>query len=178
MSSHRPFEPELLDALEDADIGPWQGTAWRQVFEGTPPLRPNQRGARWNPQDTEALYCALDPLTASAEIDYLVSLQPVPITKRRVIHELAVGLKRVADLSTDAALKTAGLSIDVINANGVDECRRIGAACAWLGFDGLLVPSARSDGTNLVVFVTNLDPDSAVEVVVEVPPAPSGSQQD
>lgn len=137
-------------------------------------MRPNQRGARWNPQDTEALYCSLDSLTASAEIDYLVSLQSVPITKPRVTHELAVGLKRVADLSTDAALETVRLSIDLINTSGIDECRRIGAACAWLGFDGLLVPSARSDGTNLVVFVTNLDPDSTVEVVVEVLPPCQG----
>lgn len=178
MSSHRPFGLELLDAIEGADIGPWQGTAWRQVFEGTPPLRPNQRGARWNPQDTEALYCALDPLTASAEIEYLVSRQSVPITRPRVTYELSVGLERVADLSTDAALQMVGLSIDAIRANGTDECRQIGSACAWLGFDGLLVPSARNDGTNLVVFVTNLGPDNAVEIVAQDPSMPSASNQD
>ncbi|MGF1617580.1 MAG: RES family NAD+ phosphorylase [Acidimicrobiia bacterium] len=178
MSSHRPFELELLDAIEGADIGPWQGTAWRQVFEGTPPLRPNQRGARWNPQDTEALYCALDPLTASAEIDYLVSRQSIPITRPRVTYELGVGLERVADLSTDAALQTVGLSIDAIRANGIDECRHIGSACAWLGFDGILVPSARNDGINLVVFVTNLGPDNAVEIVAQDPPSSSGYSQD
>lgn len=178
MPSHRPFEPDLLDALEDSDIGSWQGTAWRQVFEATPPLRPNQRGGRWNPPDVEALYCALDPLTASAEIDYLVSLQSVPITRPRVTHELAVGLERVADLAAGAALQATGLSISVIRANGVAECRQIGAACAWLGFEALLVPSARTEGTNLVLFVTNLGPDSVVEVVAQDPPTPPGSHPD
>lgn len=129
-----------MDAREDEDIGPWQDTVWRQVFEGTPPLRPNQRGARWNPQDTEALYCSLDPPTASAEIDYLMSLQSVPITKPRVTYGLAVALKRVADLSTDIALETVGRSTYLLNASGIDEYGRIGPACAWLGIRRALGP--------------------------------------
>jgi hypothetical protein len=30
--------------------------------------------------------------------------------------------------------------------------QRVGGAIAWLGRDGLLVPSARADGVNLVIF--------------------------
>lgn len=75
------FDPHLLDALEASTVDTVHGMVWRQILEPTSVLRPNQRGARWNPSGTEALYCSLDPATAAAEIDHLVSVQPVPITR-------------------------------------------------------------------------------------------------
>lgn len=66
MPTPRPFPPALLDALEAREMSDWHATAWRHVFEGTRPLRPNERGARWNPPGTEALYCSLDADTAIA----------------------------------------------------------------------------------------------------------------
>jgi hypothetical protein len=41
-------------------------------------------------------------------------------------------------------------------------CRPIGGAMAWLGYDGLLRPSARAPGTNIVL-VDNLSTDSVFE---------------
>ena len=48
MAPHRPFDPSLLDAIEESVVE-WRGKAYRQVFEGTDVLRANIRGARWNP---------------------------------------------------------------------------------------------------------------------------------
>ena len=70
------FDPHLLDALEASTLEAVRGMVWRQILEPTSVLRPNQRGARWNPPGTEALYCSLDPATAAAEIDHLFSVQP------------------------------------------------------------------------------------------------------
>ncbi len=43
----------------------------------------------------------------------------------------------------------------------------IGGAVAWLEYDGMFVPSARHDGTNLVIFPPNQSIDYAFEVVDE-----------
>ena len=48
MIPHPPFDPSLLDAIEQ-NVGEWNGTAYRQVFAGTDILRANIRGGRWNP---------------------------------------------------------------------------------------------------------------------------------
>jgi RES domain-containing protein len=169
MSFQRPFDPELLDIIENLDSGPWVGVVWRQVFEGTPPTRPNQRGARWNPPDVEALYGSLDAATAAAEIDHLISVQPTPIKKPRVTVKLEVSLSRLVDLSDEDIMEQVGVSLATIRSNGVEECRLVGSAIAWLGYEAVLVPSARADGLNLVVFVNNLDPDNSVETVEEIP---------
>lgn len=165
MPSKRPFDPKLLDTLEELGTRPWNGVAWRQVFEGTPPTRPNQRGGRWNPLGVEALYCSLDADTAAAEIDYLISVQSVPIRKPRVTFKLEVSLSRLVDLSKESDLELVGAPITTIRSNGIDECRLVGAAIAWLGYEGVLVPSARSNTSNLVVFLNNLEPDNSVDII-------------
>ena len=81
MKPHRPFDPLLLDAIEQS-VGEWSGTAYRQVFEGTDALRANIRGGRWNPPEVEVVYCSLDSRTATAEVDHLIARQPVPIAPR------------------------------------------------------------------------------------------------
>ncbi len=42
---------------------------------------------------------------------------------------------------------------------------RVGSAGAWLGYDGILVPSAHAPGVNLVVFVNVQEPDLPLEPV-------------
>lgn len=153
------YDPSLLDALEARTIGPWEEPAWRQVFEGTDPLVANIRGSRWNPPGVEAIYASLDHDTAIAEIDHLIAMQPYPITRQRVTYEMGVHLSRVADLSKQEDLEDLGLDIEVLKADGMDESQIVGGAVAWLGIGGLLVPSMRHVGTNLVIFVNSANPD-------------------
>ena len=172
-----PFEPELLDAIEGAAVDGWQCDVWRQVLEGTPPLRSNNRGGRWNPPDCEALYASLQAEVATAEIDYLLTQQSIPISRDRVTHELSVHLTRVVDLSQGDAWQRLGLSADDLKSDDVAACQRIGAAAAWLGFGGLLVPSVRAEGVNLVIFVNNMEPDDVIEVSGEFPHPPGPVQE-
>jgi hypothetical protein len=44
-------------------------------------------------------------------------------------------------------------------------CQQVGGAAAWLARDGLLVPSARSDAANVVIFATNRLPDAEFTVL-------------
>jgi RES domain-containing protein len=153
------YDPGLLDALEGRTAGPWEERVWRHVFEGTDPSAANIRGSRWNPPGVEAIYASLDQDTAIAEIDHLIAMQPYPITRPRVTHEMDVHLSRVADLTNQADLENLGLDIEVLKADGKDLTQTIGGAVAWLGIGGLLVPSMRHAGTNLVIFVNSADPD-------------------
>lgn len=128
------FDPRLLDALESSTVETVRGVVWRQILEPTAVLRPNQRGARWNRPGTEALYCSLDPATAAAEIDHLISVQPVPITRQRLTYAIEVTISTIVDLRPDAL----GDQFDYVHdAGDVDGCQTIGAAAAWLGCGGL-----------------------------------------
>jgi RES domain-containing protein len=131
----------------------------------SPVLRANGFGARWNPERLEALYTSLEKNVALAEVRYLIGREPLPIHKPLVPHELIVKLHRVVDLSTDEALDKAELSRSMVIADDHSVPQLIGGAVARLGIPGLLVPSARADGTNLVVFVTKREPNDVVEVV-------------
>jgi len=171
-----PFDPELLDALESSLVERIHGIVWRQVLHPTSVLRANFRGGRWNTSGIETLYCSLDPATASAEIDALLAAQPIIITRQRFTYPVEVELSRVADIRPTPFGGPFDFDFDI---NSADACRRIGAAASWLGLAGLLVPSVRSTGDNLIVFVTNQSPDDFLEPGegMPYPPAPPADFQ-
>ena len=55
-----------------------------------------------------------------------------------------------------------------------DQCQMIGAAASWLGLGALVVPSVRSSGDNLTMFVSNLAADDFYEPEdsYDYPPGP------
>jgi RES domain-containing protein len=99
------FEESLLKALEDCGTAPFSQIVWRVTIGGQHALRPNVRGARWNPPETAALYTSLDEITARAEWEYLVEMQPVRPRGDLVISRIAVGLKSVIDLADPEILR-------------------------------------------------------------------------
>lgn len=157
------FAPELLDLLESRVIDRWGGSVWREVLGDADALRANQRGARWNPPGVEALYGSLQAMTAAAEADFLVSLQPVPVRKRRSV-QLEVELTGVVDLGDLSLLQPLGIERRELLGPNVDAPRMIGHAVSWLGYSGLLVPSARHAGTNLVIYTNQMAASDRVEV--------------
>jgi RES domain-containing protein len=158
------FDPELLDFLESCVLDTWAGTPWREVLGDLDPLRPNLRGARWNPPGVEALYCSLTRETARAEVDHLVSLQSVPVRRRRSV-QLDVELTRVVDLQDLGGLGPFGLEKSELTGRDVAAPRSIGHAVSWLGCAGLLVPSVRHSGINLVVYTNQMAPSDRAELV-------------
>lgn len=164
MTPHRPFDPSLLDAIEERVVE-WSGTAFRQVFEGTEVLRANVRGGRWNPPAVEALYCSLQPRTAAAEVDHLIARQPVPIRTPRVTYRLSVTLAKVADLRDLGALESCGIASEMVMGEDLSAPQLVGGAVNWLQCAGMLIPSARDAGDNLVIFVNNMGPTDAIEPV-------------
>lgn len=160
------YDQDLLDALEGLEPQQWEGEAWRFVLEGTDPFQPNTRGARWNPTDTAALYTSLERATVLAELDYVRELQ-TPALRRDlfVLHRIRTRVTRMLDLTDRALLETLGVGAAELSSDDQTFCRRVGGASAWLGHDGILVPSARADGANLVVFVNLQQPDLPLELI-------------
>ena len=159
-------DPALLDKLEKLDAGSFANRVWRHMFNGIDPQLPNTRGARWNPPGTAAVYLSLESATAVAEADHSLSIQPVrPRPRSRELYEVEIRLERALDLRALDLLESLGIDDHALRAFPPDLCQAVGGGAAWLDIDGILVPSARTEGSNLVVFVDHMDPDSAITIV-------------
>jgi RES domain-containing protein len=143
----------LLDRIEQLGTQPFEGRVWRHMFNDHPPELANTRGARWNPPGVAAIYTSLTPATALAEAQHAIDIQPLRLRpRRRVLYELAIALDAVVDL-TDDRFTRLGMTERDLSADDFAACQRVGAALAWLGHDGMIVPSARADGGNVVILV-------------------------
>jgi RES domain-containing protein len=148
------FRPasDLLKLLEKLDSHAWDGFAWRHMFGNNHPSRQNTLGARWNPPAVPAIYCSLDRAIALAEGEHAIAVQPLRPTVKRTMYKLHVHLERMLDLSSRSVLLELGIDDQALTSVDHVPCQRIGGAVEWLEHDGLLVPSARGSGANLVIF--------------------------
>jgi RES domain-containing protein len=144
--------PELLDALQQAPSGPLETQAWRHMFGSHQPDRENTGGARWNPPGVAAIYLSCGREGAIAEGDHAIAVQPLMPRARRFVYVVEIQLGNILDLSDANDLHRAGLTEDDLADDDHSACREVGAAIDWLEHDGLLIPSARSDAKNLVIY--------------------------
>jgi RES domain-containing protein len=160
------FEPDpaLLERLGRLEPRSWSGILWRHTLGSNPPERTNLRGARWNPPGVEALYTSLDRSTAVAEGDHLIASQPVRLRAKRNVYQLEVNLKALLDLTDPALLASLGVEDEALKGDDYASCQAVGGAAWFLHFDGIIVPSARSPGHNVVILFEN--PDDAPEIQV------------
>lgn len=161
------YEPALLDRLEQLGSQEWEGVVYRHMFGAYPPSRQNTLGARWNPREVAALYASVERETALAEAEYRISLEPFRPKARRTLYRISVRLDRVVDLTDPDALAQVGITEADLADDDFAACQKVGGAVQWLGNDGLLVRSARADGSNLVIYPT-YDYDFEVEGSEEI----------
>ena len=161
-SPRRIRDQRLLDALERSNRKPYSGRVWRSVREGRDPLTCWRAGGRWDDGTLDVLYTSEIRATAIAERRFhLYQGQPLPPTKVRYeLFELQVSLKEVVPFSDLESLASIGLNVGSFGQLSYLEREReyprsqeIAEACAFLGADGLLVPSAREPSSNnLIIF--------------------------
>jgi RES domain-containing protein len=159
------YEPQLLDKLEEVGGAPLDLTVWRHMFNELDPARANTRGARWNPPGVAAIYTSTSREVALAEAEFAIASQPVRPSTTRQLYKVRVTVMKAIDLSDRTALANVGVGDSELTAIDHQACRTVGGATYWLGFDGLLVPSARTPGTNLVIYVDLLDVDAVFEIL-------------
>ena len=163
----------LLDALEQCARTPYSGRVWRSVREGRDPLSCWRTGGRWDDGTLDVLYTSETRTAAVAERRFhLYQGQPLPPSKVRYeLFELRIALHAVVRFPDLNSLASIGFDMGPFGQLSYVERKReyprsqeIAEACAFLGADGLLVPSAREiSSRNLIVFC---EQDSPIDMSV------------
>lgn len=160
MAPRRARDLDLLDLLDAHEGVAFEGDVWRIVGEERDALQGYPAAARWDPGSFDVLYTSLERDGALAEIYFHLSRQPVfPSKLRWVIHRVAVRTRRTLRIADLGALAALGVTREAYATLAYERSQEIGDAAAFLGFDGILAPSARWPCQNLVLFVDRLAPD-------------------
>lgn len=158
-------DPALLERLSAFATERFDGEVFRATRQTLDPLAPSTSGGRWVPRNlAPVLYTSLRREGALAEITFhWGQLTPRP-SKPAVVHRLGVSTERRLRL---IKADLADLDVDMRRFHDVNYHRtqKIGAAVAFLGCDGLMVPSARWACENLVLFTDNHQLSSRLEVL-------------
>ena len=149
-------DPTLLERLSQFRTETFREECFRATPKSLDPLAPSTRGGRWAPaSETAALYTSLVREGALAEIAFhLGQLSPVP-RKHVALHRLRVTATRTLRLIR-ADLAALGIPDAEYSNINYKQTQAVGAAVAFLGCNGLIVPSARWTCDHLIIFTDNL----------------------
>src|SRR5690606_33171888 len=139
-----PRDHVLLDAIDALERIPFQGHVWRIVREGRDPTVGHPSGGRWDPGTFDVLYTSCTPDGALAEIHFHLSRQPVfPSKVRYDLHKLNVRARKTLRFADMRALATVGIDEAAYSEILYARTQEVGDAAYFLGFDGIIAPSAR-----------------------------------
>lgn len=158
-------DPDLLERLSAFKTERFEGEVFRATRRNLDPSAESTNGGRWAPRGAvPVLYTSLLREGALAEIAYHWSqLTPLP-SKSALVHCLGVSVQQSLRLIRDDLNE---LQVDTQQYESVNYHRtqEIGAAVAFLGCDGLIIPCARWDCENLVLFMENYALTSRLDVL-------------
>ena len=168
MSERIARDLDLLDALDGHAGVSFQGEVWRIVREERDPLQASASKARWDPGTFDVLYTSLEREGALEEIYFHLSRQPVfPSKMRSVLHQISVQTTRTLRLADLAALADLGVQTDTYGSFEYSRTQDIADAADFLGFDGIIAPSARWRCQNLILFMDKFTPADLTVVTSE-----------
>ena len=157
----RARDHELIDAIDSLERVAFEGSVWRAVREGRDPVLGHPSGGRWDPGTFDVVYTSLEPGGAIAELYFHLSRMPVfPTKPRYVLHEIKATTRETLELADLQQLEALGVARDRYTSIGYERTQEIGDIAFFLGFDGLIAPSARASCQNLVIFTERLAPGS------------------
>lgn len=163
----------LIDAVEAIQPTQFSGVVWRVVREGRDPLDCGRSGGRWDDGTFDVLYTSLAREGALAEMHFhLKRGQPIfPSRVRYELHEMSLSMEAALKLLNLEDLARLGVAEDTYGRLSYQEkdaeyprTQDIAEVAHFLEFDGLLVPSARWNCLNAVVFCEQC-PASQREVI-------------
>lgn len=153
----------LIDALDKLPRVSLHDTVWRVVRRGQDPLLCRPSFGRWDLGSVDVLYTSLEADGAVSEMYFHLTRQPVfPSAVQFTLNEIEVTTHRTLRFADIRDLETLGVDRDKYQALFYDRTREIGDAAAFLGFDGVIAPSARWDCLNLTIFCDGLNPEDLV----------------
>lgn len=165
-SSGRVHDRAILDALDAIDPETFEGDVWRITRKGRDGVRGSTAHGRWSPAgEFEVLCTSLLRERALAEIGYRLSLEPVwPSRLEHEIHTIDVRTVRTLRFADVTSLGPLGVDVAKYETFDYGATQSIAAAAHFLEFDGLIVPSARTACSNLVVFVDRISEGGRLEL--------------
>ena len=158
-------DPELLEWLEGYTQEPFEGTVYRVVWTNSSPLQGTSLSkGRWNSPDSEfeVLNTSLVSEGAKAEFEAFWTLFEYPPDRPALNWKLRVKLSRVVELDIEQ-LVHLGVHQASFRDRDYSRTQEISDALNYLGCEGLIVPSARYDCENLIVYMQNLNRDCIIE---------------
>ena len=156
----------LIDAIEAIDPVVFEGNVWRLVRDGRDPLICSASGGRWDDGTFDVLYTSLARSGALEEMRFhLMRGQPVmPSNVKYRMFEIELSLGRALQFLDLEALSRVWLNTETFGRLSYQEkndvyprTQEIGEVAHFLDFDGLIVPSARAEAKNVVVFCDKVD---------------------
>jgi RES domain-containing protein len=111
---------------------------------------------------SSTIYLASPIETCHAELDRLIERQGSSVRLPRALHTVAVEPLSVVDLTAAGALAQVGLSEAAIESPDWEPCQRVGEAIAYLGYQGLVAPSATGNGVVIAVYEQNILPGQLI----------------
>lgn len=159
------LDPELLNAVDALSGQAFEGDIWRVTWASRDPLAGNEGSGRWSPAGRfEVLYTSLEADGALAEVYYHLSRAPVMSSSHMRVNHLRISLDTVLVLD---AMQLNSLGVDDPLASRVDNDRSqaVGEAAYMMDYQGLIVPSARWDCSNLLLFIDRFDLNEHIELL-------------
>lgn len=163
--ARRARDIELLDAIDAFERMPLDAEVWRLVRENRDPVLGSPSRSRWCNSSFDVLYTSFERDGAIAEIHALLSLQPVfPSRDRWFVHRLKVSATQALKLADLPTLAQLGVDTGRYAERNYRRTQEIADAAFFLGFDGLIAPSARWRCLNLVLFTDRIPPGQ-IEII-------------
>jgi RES domain-containing protein len=165
------LDEQLVRVVDRLPRVGFSGPVHRHVGPSHPPMSAEGariRGGRWNPPDSfPTLYLGLDASTVVAEFYRFAEKQGMPpenLLPRKLIT-CHLELSASVDFRDQIAWPELGLSSVVIESDDSALCQRLGDAAHYVGFEGILAPSATGSGDVVAVFTDRLRAGSRIDVM-------------
>jgi len=150
----------LLDAVDAFAREALDAEVWRVVRSGRDPTLGSPSRSRWCNGAFDVLYTSFERDGAIAEIDALLAMQPVfPSKVEWFAHKLTVAATQTLRLADLATLQRLGVDAARYAVREYSRTQEIADAAFFLGFDGLIAPSARWRCLNLILFTERIPPE-------------------
>jgi len=159
------LNPELLSAVDALSGQAFNGDIWRVTWAGRNPLVGSVGGGRWSPDGRfEVLYTSLKADGAMAEVYYHLSRAPVMSSSHMRLNRLKISLDNALVLDA-AQLKALGVNDPLASRVDYVLTQAVGEAAYMMDYQGLIVPSARWECNNLVLFIERIDLNEHIELL-------------
>lgn len=175
---------DLLTAFEVLPRTEWSGIGYRHAAHAYPPLSgegARRFGGRWNPRGSfPVLYLADSVDTVTAEFRRLAALQARALSDflPRALHTIECNRLELLDLRDPDPRRSVGLSDADLFADDRAACQSVGEAAEFLGYQGVLAPSAAgpTGGFVIAVFLDRIRPGAlTVAATTDFDPGAPGS---